>query len=164
MSPSFRRLCSLSACAGLLMFGCRDGSAPEPIVRFSPEARAIVDSIYLAEFRAMERYDQLLRTFGGVAPFRDLLPHKVSRLQTLREVYAIYPSVQVPDPYTQPHLQERYLNTEGACEVAMKFEQRIAGQYGRVLDFALPAPIVVKLRANRDASLTVDVPRTQACR
>lgn len=111
----------------------------------------------------MVRYEQLLQTFGSVAPFRDLLPHKVSRLQTLRAVYAIYPSVRVPDPYAQPHLQERYLTAAGACEVAMKFEQRIARQYERVLDFALPAPIVVKLRANRDASLAVDVPRTQTC-
>lgn len=163
MSPSFRRLCLLSATIIGVAFGCGESNAPAPVVRFSPEARALVDSIYLQEFRAMERYDQVLRTFGGVAPFRDLLPHKVDRLQTLRDVYAIYPGITVPDPYAALHLQERFADIEGACRVSASFEQRIADRYERALTFNLPAPIVVRLRANHAASHAVDLPRTLAC-
>lgn len=164
MSSDFRRLLIAVAASCGLALACRDGSSTQPVVQFSPAARALVDSIYLQEFRALERYDQLLRTFGDVAPFTDLLPHKVARLRTLRDAYAIYPSAQVPDPYQAPHFQERFADVPGACDVAARFERQIRDQYQRVLGFPLPAPLVVRLRENLAASMAVDVPRTQACR
>jgi hypothetical protein len=150
--------------AVFLVYACGQPSEPSVEVRLlSPAARSSIDTLYLDEFRAAERYAQVLREFGAVLPFVDLLPVQGQRLSALGTVYRAYAGFEPPDPYAALHFQEVYRDLAGACEVSAEFEQRTADRYGRVVAMPLPAAVAGILRANLEASLNVDVPRTAAC-
>ena len=150
--------------AAYLANACAQPTAPDVEVPLSFAARTSIDSLYLEEFRAGERYAQVLRVFGAVLPFVDLLPAQEQRLSALGSIYRGYAGFEPPDPYAGLHYQEIYRDVAGACEVSAEFEQRTANRYVRVLAMPLPAAVAGVLRANLAASLKLDVPRTADCR
>jgi len=155
-------LLALSVAA--MAWSCGEEAVVPTEVALSPAAQALVDTLYLDEYRAAERYDQVLRTFGAVAPFQELLPLQAQRLTALREVYAQYPDRAMPDPLAGLHYQERYADLGGACEVSAEFERRTAERYARALRLRLPPVVAATLSRNHQATVAIDLPRTSACR
>jgi hypothetical protein len=143
--------------------GCGSG-ATAPVAELTAPALAQLDSLYLDEFRARERYDKVLTVFGAVAPFVDLARQQPERLMRLGAIYARYPQASLPDPNVGLHYIEHFQDVAGACDIAGKFARRTTERYTYTLRMGVPTDVGAALSANLNDTRTADLPRTLACR
>lgn len=129
----------------------------------SAEARVLIDSLFVDEARAADRYARIVSRFGEVAPFSELGVAPQRRLEALQGV-VVRGGWSAPDPFAGLIGVEVYADVAGACDVAARFSRRTIERYGRLLAQPLPADTRAVVRSNRDAALATDLERTTTCR
>lgn len=113
------------------------------------------------EYKSWSTYDQVIRDFGAVRPFINIVEAEQRHIDALLEVGAHY-GVPLP-PNRWPGKVTRYASLYDACSHAVTGEIENAALYDRVLQSTRREDILQVYRALQSASTDRHLPAFQRC-
>ncbi|MBE0621194.1 MAG: DUF2202 domain-containing protein [Burkholderiales bacterium] len=113
------------------------------------------------EYKSHATYDQVIRDFGPVRPFVNIVEAEARHIAALVTLFDRYGLPVPPDPW--PGKAPRYQSVDAACVAAVQAEIDNAALYDRLLASTRRPDILAVLQALRSASQDRHLPAFQRC-
>jgi hypothetical protein len=113
------------------------------------------------EYLAWTTYEQVIRDFGAVRPFINIVEAEQRHIAALTMLFARYGVAQPSNPW--PGKVSRYASVREACEAGVLAEIGNAKLYERLLASTARQDILTVFRNLRDASQERHLPAFQRC-
>jgi rubrerythrin len=126
-----------------------------------PEEIAALREALDDEYKAWATYDQILRDFGPVRPFSNIIESEARHIKALARLFARYGMPLPPNPW--PGKVERYADVREACEAAARGDIENERLYRRLLKAARRADVRTIFERLREASQLRHLPAFQRC-
>lgn len=124
------------------------------------EAQALLAALD-DEYKAHTTYDQVIRDFGPVRPFVNIVEAEARHIAALLTLFERYGLPVPPNPW--PGKTPRYPSVDAACVAAVQAEIDNAALYDRVLASTCRPDILAVYQALRSASQDRHLPAFQRC-
>ncbi len=124
------------------------------------EAQALLAALD-DEYKAHTTYDQVIRDFGPVRPFVNIVEAEARHIAALLTLFERYGLPVPPNPW--PGKTPRYPSVDAACVAAVQAEIDNAALYDRVLASTCRPAISAVYQALRSASQDRHLPAFQRC-
>jgi rubrerythrin len=113
------------------------------------------------EYRAWTTYEQVIRDFGAVRPFINIVEAEERHIGALNVLFARYAVPLPPNPW--PGKVPRYASVREACEAGVRAEIENASLYERLLEVTQRKDIRAVFRNLQEASQQRHLPAFQRC-
>jgi rubrerythrin len=113
------------------------------------------------EYKAWATYDQVLKDFGRIRPFCNIIESEARHIAALTRLFARYDVPLPPNPY--PGKVPRYDSLKEACEAGVRGELENEQLYHRLLAATRRADIRDVFKRLRDASQLRHFPAFRRC-
>ncbi len=134
-----------------------------PTQRLDDEVRLAMDTAIQDEYRAEETYRQVLRDFGEVAPFTNIVNAEQLHSEALATLY-IARGLSVPASGWNRNNVPRYASVREACAAGVVGEEENIALYdGWLGELDLPADVERVFTNLRDASRDNHLPAFERC-
>lgn len=124
------------------------------------EAQALLAALD-DEYKSHATYDQVIRDFGQVRPFINIVEAEARHIAALLTLFERYSLPVPPNPW--PGKTPRYPSVDAACVAAVQAEIDNAALYDRVLASTRRPDILDVFQALRSASQDRHLPAFQRC-
>lgn len=158
------------ALAGLATIGCSDdATSPDGAAGttqlVAPALKSALDSTLIDEWHAEASYAAVLRDFGAVLPFANIIRAEQRHAASLLNIYVTRGLTVPANPYaTVPAGYGSFASVAAACAAGVEAEIANIALYDRALALGPPTDIQFVWESNRRASLEQHLPAFTLCR